>query len=338
VIVAFVASALPVRFIRAHALSHNISRIVCASKELEEVFRYALPSGANVDIKSIPTSSGTLTSLWLLMRELRCVEEIIIFHECCWVTLDVAILITKPKLKFFPQVSLLGFSRLRVGRIPNLIWLYRSFGAPQALLLLLWRQHFDFFDTTADGGFGREVIAALRLTAGPNVTIACREGARDFAPAVFSSSESMATVAMLVCAREPVQDVLQTDLYQLICDRLSSAGYEIHIKDHPRGSARLNFDYPGAVLAAAHIPADLYPVVPSLVIGVCSSALASYGARAISLIRLLPMAEPQKNERIAHLLALSGGCSVHMPSEIHELWSLISPECYEVSGGPNLTG
>ncbi len=308
--VAFVASALPARFIRAQAEALNISRIVCASRELEEVFRYAVPPERPIEITSIPSSGGALIALLFLMREVRQAERMVVFHECCWVTLDVAILLTQPKLSFFPQVSLSGYSPTPPSRSHNMAWLFRHFGVIQGLLLILWRKNFVFFDTTSDGGCGREAVATLRQGAMRNAELHTYEEARRILSEARPYSQSDGLVILIVCTREPVPDVDQRNLYKEICDRLVEAGYSIYIKDHPRSLARLNFSYPGAIAIPPHVPADLCDINPKFAIGICSSALASYGSRALSFVRLLPMSEADVQSRVAHLPSLPGGSEV----------------------------
>lgn len=308
--VAFVASALPARFIRAQAEALNISRIVCASRELEEVFRYAAPPDLSIEFTSIPSSGGALAALWFLIRELRKAEGIVVFHECCWVTLDVVILLVQPKLSFFPHVSLAGFSRLPISRFPNLRWLIKHFGIAQSVLLLLWRDHFDFYDTASDGGCGREAVVALRYAKLKNIKLhTCEESLR-LIPAAGPRTNPGGRIALIICAREPVSDNTQLNLYREACDRLVEAGYSIYIKDHPRNATRLNFSYPGAQVIPPHVPADLCDVSPRFAIGICSSALAFYGSCALSLVRLLSMSDADVQSRTAHLQFLPGGTEV----------------------------
>ncbi len=309
--VAFVASALPARLIRAQAEALKISRIVCASRELEDVFRYAVPPERSIEITSIPSSGGALTALWFLVREVSKAEGIVVFHECCWVTLDVIILLIRPRLSCFPQVSLAGYSRLPVSRFPNLRWLFKHFGVVQALLLILWRDHFDFYDVASDGGCGREVVAALQYATLRNAELHTCEESLCLIPGVVSEPSPESLIALIVCAREPVPDTLQWGLYREVCDRLVEAGYSVYIKDHPRNATRLNFYYPGAQVIPPHVPADLCGINPTVAIGICSSALATYGSRALSLVRLLAMSEADVQSRIAHLPSLPGGTEVN---------------------------
>lgn len=323
--VAFVASALPARLIRAQAEALKISRIVCASRELEDVFRYAVPPERSIEITSIPSSGGALTALWVLAREVRRVESIVVFHECCWVTLDIVILHIQPRLSYFPQVSLAGFSRIPVSRFPNLRWLFKHFGVVQGVLLMLWRNHFDFYDVASDGGCGREAVAALRLATLKNAELhTCEESLR-LIPVTVSGPSPEGLVALIVCAREPVPDVDQIELYREVCDRLAEAGYSIHIKDHPRNATRLNFYYPGAQVIPPHVPADLCGINPTVAIGICSSALAAYGSRALSLVRLLTMSEQDVQSRIAHLPSLPGGTEVSFVRNWAEFAERIKP-------------
>jgi hypothetical protein len=325
VTVAFVASALPARLIRAQAEALKISRIVCASRELEDVFRYSVPPERSIEITSIPSSGGALTALWFLVREVSKAEGIVVFHECCWVTLDVVILLIQPKLIFFPQVSLAGYSRLPVSRFPNLRWLFKHFGVVQALLLILWRDHFDFYDVASDGGCGREAVAALQHATLRNVELhTCEESLR-LIPGVVSGPSPESLIALIVCAREPVSDAVQLGLYREVCDRLVEAGYSVYIKDHPRNATRLNFYYPGAQVIPSHVPADLCGINPTVAIGICSSALAAYGSRALSLVRLLTMSEQDVQSRIAHLPSLPGGTEVRFVRDWIEFAERINP-------------
>jgi hypothetical protein len=325
VTVAFVASALPARFIRAQAEALNISRIVCASRELEEVFRYAAPPDLSIEFTSIPSSGGALAALWFLIREVRKAEGIVVFHECCWVALDVVILLIHPKLSFFPQVSLAGFSKLPVSRLPNPRWLFKHFGVIQGLLLILWRDHFDFYDMASDGGCGREAVAALQYSELQNAEIhTCEESLR-LIPVAVPSPNPAGLIALIICAREPVLDSAQRSLYREVCDRLVEAGYSIYIKDHPRNATRLNFSYPGAQIIPPHVPADLCDIGPRFAIGICSSALAAYGSRALSLVRLLAMSEADVQSRIAHLPSLPGGTEVSFVRNWSEFAERIKP-------------
>ena len=69
--IAFITSALPARFIRAQSDILGISRIICASNELEEVMRYAVPPGSSVQIVSVPSVGGLIAGLLFLIQEVR---------------------------------------------------------------------------------------------------------------------------------------------------------------------------------------------------------------------------------------------------------------------------
>ena len=305
--VAFVASALPARFIRAQTEELMITRIVCASRQLVEVFQYAIPSNISIELLSVPRFGGTLSSLWFLFREVRRAKDIVIFHECCWVALDAIILLIQPRVTFFPHVSLAGFSQPPSSCAHDLSWLIRHFGVVQSLLLLSRRSYFEFYDMPSDGGSGREAVAALRYGRLRDIKLHTYDETARIIAALSPRSNSRGRVALIVCAREPVPDSTQFDLYREACDRLVECGYTIYLKDHPRKAARLNLSYSDAQVIPPHIPADLCDLGASVVVGICSSALAYYGEKAISLVRLLPMSEADVQSRTAHLLFLPKG-------------------------------
>ncbi len=305
--VAFVASALPARFIRARAEVQEVSRIVCASRELEDVFRYAIPPNSVIEVTSAPRFAGALMSMWYLFREVWNAKRIIIFHECCWVTLDAILILIQPKVTLFPHVSLAGFTKLPDSQNKNLLWLVKHFGVVQSLLLTFLRRYFEFYDMASDGGNGREAVAALRYERLRDIQIhTCDETAEILAEPSQHTYRGE-RVALIVCASEPVPDSTQLNIYREACDRLVEHGYTIYLKDHPRKAARLNFYYPDAQVIPPHVPADLCNLRPRIVVGICSSALAYYGEKAISLARMLPMSEADVQSRIAHLLFLPKG-------------------------------
>ena len=203
-----------------------------------------------------------------------------------------------------------SFSRVKRNRLLSMLWLFKNFGVIQGLLLIVWWNYFDFYDTAKDGGCGREVIAVLKHNLLNDVQLHNYEEMTNFIPNVVYRTSHESQLALIVCAREPVPDLLQLNLYQKVCDYLTKIGYSIHIKDHPRKITRLNFYYPGAQVIPPHVPADLCCFSPTVVIGICSSALAAYGSRSLSLIKLLSMREENVQSRISHLTSLPGGGDV----------------------------
>lgn len=304
---AFVTSTLPCSLILRDQEVLNIGKIVCSNNVLAQVYRHVL-SKHNVQIGALPNSHF---KYFFLLFYIITSKQVVIFHECCWLAIDLLLLLTHKHVDYYPQVSLA--SRKRVG-IHDLTLLPRF----KYLMLSRW---FDIYKTPRDNVPGQCYYSyAVKSELRPIVSAVVTS---DFS--AQTSCINKAVKAVIICSTDVIpSDILRKE-YQKVANRLLSDGVPVSIKDHPNSSSRLNLEIDGAKVLDPTLPFECTsPDDYSLFIGLASTTLhfcRPFG-HVISIAYLLPnQYAALLEERLTHLTSL--GTTPLTPKDLSELDKIV---------------
>ncbi len=332
--VAFVASALPISYF-LEVKDNSVTDIEC-TPTIYSSFQAANLSGTGIKVNQIP--SGLLRSLIYFINIIRNAREVIIFHECCWVILDLILVFSKAKVTYQPMVSLKGFQALSDAENGVQSWYsYQNkrgdfFNIFQLLVKLTLRNWFDYYKCTDDGGIDSIRIAVLKPQF--KTQWECRDpylqrnsGRLQLPNAPITNlTTSSKSSFLILCATEPTPDSDQIQIYNNIINILAKHNSTIHFKDHPRPQSRLKFSSTIAIEIDPNIPSQLFDFKYDFVIGAFSSSLVTVNGKCgtISIAKLLNITEKVFTERINHLMALDGFDKIHFINNPSEIESFIS--------------
>jgi hypothetical protein len=319
------------------AAEWGVTRVVCATDSVAASFQFLVQGHPGMRIEVPPR--GFVAHVQFLLGSMRRATDVVFFHECCWLQFDLAMLLVRPRADHYPQVVMSsGFRPMDEGLIR---WAdvakppaRRANATPLRRLLgmLVLRRWFAMYEQPVDGGEGEaSVVLSLRDDRLPRITPhSIAESRRLSEPsATVSAGDSGSTDAarrrlLLLLGREPVDDAEQRALYDNLCAMAADLGYELLIKDHPREGGRLVYAFPGATVIPPETPFEVLDLNYRFLIGVCSTSLALFPAKAISLVKLLPMDPQVLSLRVAHLSALPGGSAIRYVESLAELGSVLA--------------
>lgn len=304
---AFVASTLPAKFLKDEATELKIERIVCASEDLSTSYSFLKDNHKNLSIVGLPKRK--IKHFFSLLSLINSSQNIYFFHECCWPLFDLGLIILQTPARWYPQVSLNGFRLVHHEELnfKNQIAFYYDnknlTTISSVLAMTVLNRWFDVYENTSDGGDG--VYRCLSLKTEKFHFIKKFEIKSDASLLVPQREITRLNYSVVVtCAREPIADNIQIELYNLICDIFSHRGYNIFVKDHPNPTSRLGFTYPGAEILAAHIPFECINLDFDFVIGVASASMGRSKQKSLSLLNLIPFTPEVIKSRMATLAAL----------------------------------
>lgn len=310
--VAFVASTLPFQQIARYHQQLGLTEVVCAGPLLADSYRKGFAM-MNIGLRVVGLSGGSKKrSLGLLVRLIGA-PQIVIFHECCWFQIDVLLLLTRRRVRYFPTVDLSDRKKISHRDVPPRLRL-------RALLASRW---FDIYATPMDGGSGTYFAFAVKESVRPI------DPERSYCGLVPPRPGKSARISerklLLLCSTDPVPDQVLRGVYAAIIDKLVEAGIEVHTKDHPRLDARLDLRHPRTVPEDASLPLECMDLtVYCAFLSVASTSVAAgrgYG-EIISIARMLPAEYREKlDARLSHLESL--GVHPHLPGTIEELVNLV---------------
>jgi hypothetical protein len=319
---AFVASTLPAIFIKTHHVRLGIRKVVCASRTLRESFSFLEKDGLEIHV---------VTEEKLLEKELLTTGEIVTFHECCWLSLDLAILKLQPIVHHYPCVTLSSFRKLAPQELSTLSLFLRCLKKPSAatgkffLRALALRENFDFYEFPEDNASNKmNVVFSLRPKSIKNLThsFQCLEERSKLSDA--SPEQAISKNIILVAATDIVENLRQRAVFQEVARICQQCGFEVFVKDHPNPSARLNLK----------IGKEISPLLPFEVIdepyrykiGLFSTTLIFQPQLSISIANLFDPVPESFESRKAHLLSIPGGEKIKFIKDLNELEQLLSSE------------
>jgi hypothetical protein len=316
---AFVASTLPLYTLDKNIEKWKISEIIVASKELFDSYNCLTENHQNIKLKLAP--KGRFKQAIYISRKLLKVKlhsrEIFIFHECCWVLLDLLIRLIKPKGRFYPQVTMSGFPIIKSRNISgvNLFSCLKIIG-----FYRLFTVHKLISDRTNSESFVYSLDAYPKTIYKYKISSRLRH---------YQDKNSKSKKVLFIIGSDNCQDGDLILLLEGIVKMLFSKGYECIFKDHPRKNARLNIGGKFSLYSVKFIePKNSVELLDDdyvCAIGVASTALVFFGNRAISLIDLMKcMPIEIRRSKKQHLLTIPDGKYINFIKHKDEILDILN--------------
>lgn len=329
---AFVASTLPARFLFDNWPKLKIHRLICASEALRSSYLFLSELNDSIQIVSLPIERRPREQF--LRAELNAAGGgVIIFHECCWRELDLAILESQPQVFYFPCVTLDGWRKMSTEELGTWKFFKRVLKERTRISLSLLVQamkhknHFDFYEVIRDGGNDdRGYVTALKERSITHLTKSyeCFTSRKQNNDEIESTPDSdYPSQVILVVASDVVQDPYQVKIFTEVAQLCEKCGLAVLVKDHPNPAGRLNLKEIGHALCP-YTPFEVLDVPHLFKIGVFSSALAFQPRKSISIAGLFHPQPVGFAARKRHLLAILGGDQIRFVSSLDELETLLS--------------
>lgn len=329
---AFVASTLPARFLFDNWSRLKIHRLICASEALRSSYLFLSELSGSVQIVNLPIERRPRKQF--LRAELNTAGGgIIIFHECCWMDLDIAILENQPKVFYFPCVTLDGWRKMSTEELGILKLLKRFLKERTKISLSLLVQaikhknHFDFYEVTRDGGSDdRGYVTAIKEKSITHLTKSyeCFTSRKQNNDEIESTPDSdCSSQVILVVASDVVKDIYQIKIFTEVAQLCEKCGFTVLVKDHPNPAGRLNLKGIGHTLSPC-TPFEVLDVLHIFKIGLFSTALGFQPRKSISIAGLFHPQPAGFVARKRHLLAIPGGRHIRFVSSFDVLKRLLS--------------
>jgi hypothetical protein len=327
-LVAFVSSTLPISYL-IQKKNYNKIIIECEDNVYNSFVLMKLDE-KYVKINKIPNQK--IRKFFYIINIIKKSEEILIFHECCWVILDLIILLLKPKVIYKPIVTLDNFTKLSSAENKINSW-FCYFKSEKiinrllkTLLKLILSYWFDYYKYMNDGGKEYARISVLKdefkldwIKSSPYLSENKRNENKNIE--IINNKN-----ILILTALEPINNEIQKTVYKKIIDYFIENNYKVYLKDHPRYNNRLNLEYYNINIINPEIPSEIFDNKYSYVIGAFSTSLVlvrgQYGT--ISIANLLNLKNNIYNERVSHLKALKGFEEIKFINKIQDLKFIIN--------------
>lgn len=321
--IAFVASTMPARYVANEVAAGRISVLYASSERLAVSYKTVLGSANDVKIVALPNNG--FAQLFYIIKQLLKYSlkgrNIVFFHECCFMSLDIAIWICRPKGIFMPVSNLSTYNRLNGNGARS------YFRSTKHNPIFSWflLKIFDVYKQVNDGGYGTLYVPVIKRYPSSvkidEVSARISRGPTDGVQ--ISKSKSM----LFLVGTDSVDSVYLKKVYLSLMRRAQECGYKIHIKDHPNPEMRCNITFSGAKFLDPLIPAELMDDCYVFAVGVASASLVVYGERGISIIEMLrEMASDVRKTRKGYIKSISE--NVNFVSSVDEFQMLCKQVIY----------
>ncbi len=312
--VCLVPSTLPAAFIKANAQRLNIRTVYVLGNNLYGSYQKAFEDQQEIQIKQLPA-----TTLLRLLK-FACVliglkltgKQLVFFHECCLPTLDVLIYFFRPHGLFVPHVKMDSWQQIPAAQFPK----SSTFTLLQRLGLL---GLFDLRTSPPVGELPREYAMVMRRYPSQiqqeEHQIVCDQR--------YSQTGLNSKNVLLLLGKSCCSDSQQIMLMNQIVEIGLPLGYRFYVKNHPNPLYRVEFQHSSVSEIDPLLPSEFIQQTFQLVIGVSSTGLLNYGARAISLVHLLNMSADDLNFCLQHYELTQPGHSIQFPQDWASLKQLI---------------
>ena len=272
--VAFVASTVPVVLLHRIIANKKINTIVLR-RDLVKSYQYLLDSHDN--IKLIILKSNVITStlqilLLLLLLKIKN-NKIYFFHECCWPILDLLIGIIRPAGHYYPQINMDNYPISKSIICKSLFCKFAVF----TRFYLLFDIH------VGRGDNERHVKWEVYKNYPKSIVVHTIKDLIDD----NTLDKSLNKRVIFFLSRESISDIELREFYNQLILKVLEIGYECHIKDHPRKSARINLSILNCKIIDPYMPAELIYENYCFAIGVSSTALINFRGEGISVLHLM---------------------------------------------------
>ncbi len=322
---AFIASTLPALFLKKNLEVLKINKIVVSRKDLLNSFSFLLTEHQTLDIIVSPDKN---TKSFLRKQILSSSDGVVIFHECGWFDLDLLLLEIKPRLEFYPQVTLETFKKFEKEdlRIFSLILNCTKSLSISSLKLLFralkYKDKFIYYSLPQDNNTRLGFEYSLNHEKYLKFTNSIVQSIPSEELAQARKVENISKNIIVFTGTDIFATTQIEDIYNKVFRLIQKKGYQVIIKDHPNPAFRLNMSFKDSIQLEASLPFEILEIDYFLKIGIASTSLAYEAGKSISIIHLLGNDSEIEN-RIKHLNSLPEGNKIKYPKSISALEDLL---------------
>ena len=323
---AFVASALPARFLLDNWHKLNVSQIICGSESLKQGFQFLNDKFPEVTILSLPIARKERIG-FLLAEVKKSKLSMVIFHECCWLELDIAILKVQPVVEYYPCVTLNSWKKLTPDELSFFPLLLRALVKKnkEILKLLYWslslKNNFNFYEVVGDNEGDVNFQTALKESRVESLIKSYKSLDDKYLSKKLRSEKGSKTI-VLILATDVVANREQIRIFHLIANVCKKYEYTILIKDHPNPNFRLNFCGVGKIISPL-IPIEVFDEPYFMKVGLFSTSLSFDPENSISIANLFSPMQKNFEDRKKHLLSIPGGEKIKFIENLDEFDTIL---------------
>lgn len=317
VFVLFAASTVPSRKI-CQIIDQFESRIlIVASSSLAASYRKMLePRKIRIVSVSKHSTLAFIQTLIFLMAVKLLRKKIVFFHEGFWMSLDLSILLIRPKGFFSPQLPHVGWRKISDYKEVYQVNKNKSYPWIRNHILKIFFDLYEHKNDNADGFLYANIVKRYPKS------IIKSDLVQDECDSRFLSYTAKNCVIFLL-GSDTVEPEELSQAYMRVMEVFHEMGFKIFIKNHPNPEMRLILDSPLISREIeASIPAEAIVENFEWAVSAGSAALRLFGASAISILNLCPEMEGAlREDRKAYLLELDS--RINIPISLEELQDVI---------------
>jgi hypothetical protein len=300
--IAFVGSTLPAAALSKQIESGEITKIYVSHKKFIESYLMLIKhAGVSIDIEDASDGSkvGRFLKLLAILHKIKKNKaKIFVYHECCWIWLDICIWIIKPHGIYRPQANLQFMFR----PVNSSKFFYKHLPFIMATQYSVLRFLFRFGYAINDHKDGIIFAPIIRKYPRSIITETCTE----ITPSSKGKDSIKGNRLLILSGSDCASSEEMISIYTAIALKAMSMDYKVAIKDHPNQNSRLNFIFQESEIINPALPVEIMEDNYSLVVGTASAAMAIFGSRAISIANLLgSMSCEDKIQRINYIQSLN---------------------------------
>jgi hypothetical protein len=309
--IAFVASTLPVEFLRKNEKKLNIEEIILNHNGIYE--SYSIFEAKIIKILKPKILSQIFYIAYKLLEIKIRKKRVIFFHECGVPIFDILVKIINPKGDYYPHTNMNGYKKISYEemRINKLIKLIE---------LIKLKDQFNYYEDLkyADG----KKIYTMSMKLYPcnikiNSIVETWEQKKNNSKEYIKSNR-----ILILTGRDYIEDKELKKLLNEIIDFIISIGIICDLKKHPIDG--IDIIRNDVNILDSQIPVEIMENIYINIIGVSSTALLHWPKKSISIINLLnKMDEETKKIRKNYLMNLPGSEFINFPNVIDDLHQLI---------------
>lgn len=312
--VAFVSSTLPASLLVKQLQSGAIQKIYVSSVKFIASYEFLVKkTGKDIQV-TVLTERTRFGGLLDCIKKIKDIKQknlhIYIYHECCWPSLDLSILIVKPKGIFAPQSKI----EFMFKPISSLKYFFHKCKFSVAVKHCFLSVFFKYYYSTNNDLDGDLIVPVVRYYPKSILKLNDIKLTKNSSNTINPKDSEMLILVGSDCASS--KELIS--LYNCIIDRALDKGFKVSIKDHPNEDARLNLERHDVQVIHPKIPCELIEDSFSIIIGTASAAMIGFGSRSISVINLLEsMSDLDKTQRINYIRSLNE--LVKFPASVDEI-------------------
>ena len=313
--VAFVGSSLPAKILYDQIKSGEVKTIYTSHPRLLESYQHLIDNcNETINLKCVYKNKAynnifKMIHLLFLIKTKK--KYIYIYHECCWQMLDICIWLTRPLGFHMPQLKTENiFKPVTNYRI---FFKYRSFLV--ASKMSLYSILFNYYYFTMGDKKGIEFVPVIKKY--PK-SILVRNESMIF-PKLYNKSKEKFKKILILAGTDCASSQELIEVFNNIIKKALEFKYIVAIKNHPNIESRINLNIKDVDIIDPLIPAEILEDDFTIVVGIASAAMATFGHRSVSILNLLrSISDEDRKIRIEFIKELNK--SVRLINNIHEIF------------------